>query len=67
MRDRSWPIFDRRWPAIRSDRADENPAVAIIGSLAAYGVGYIARPIGAVVVLVIGAIPMAVEACWCFV
>ncbi|MDR5769896.1 MFS transporter [Caballeronia sp. LZ028] len=31
-----------------------NPAIAIIGSLAAYGVGYVARPIGAIVLGHIG-------------
>ncbi len=40
-----------------------NPTVAIVASLATYGVGYVARPIGAVRARPSGATPMAARTC----
>ena len=39
----------RRWSFRRYSFPSENPTVAIVASLATYGVGYVARPIGAFV------------------
>ena len=39
----------RRWSSRRSSSPPEDPTIAIVASLATYGVGYVARPIGAFV------------------